>query len=379
MVKITILALILFVDNVYLQKCGSMLIFLNLNSGFIPSTEGGIQVKRIHNHLIQSITIILFIISISLPQNILGASLSFPFIVLSNYSKTMNIGEECTLIAVASTGALPKFKSSNSRVASVDTYGRITAKSAGTAKITAKIKDAEGSCKVTVEKTQITLSLKSLSLENGSDYQLKAKSSNGAKITFKSNKSSVASVDETGLITAKKPGEAVITVKADQTKVTCKVTVRQPVVKLNQTRVSLYRRQTFKLEAKITSKTKPVFKSNKKSIATVDEKGVITAIKHGTAIISVKADGVSKTCTVTVKSPKIQLREDSISMKKGEQKQIYAEVSSGNTPKFSSNKSSVATVDEKGVVTAFKKGEAVITISEDGTKAYCRIKVIEEQ
>jgi uncharacterized protein YjdB len=36
----------------------------------------------------------------------------------------------------------------------------------------------------------------------------------------------------------------------------------------------------------------------------VDEEGNITALKKGTATITVKVDGVSKTCKVTVKSPK---------------------------------------------------------------------------
>lgn len=322
---------------------------------------------------------VIFMTAILTPLNASAASASFPFIILSSYSKTMAIGEEATLIAVTSTGEIPRFKSSSSRVVSVDTYGRITAKSPGTAKITAKIKDAEGSCKVTVTKTEITLSQTSISLECHSSYELKTKTSNGAPVTFKSSRSSIASVDENGLIMAKKPGDAVITVKANQTKVTCKVKVRQPAVKLSQLNASLYRGQKFTLTAKISSKTKPVYKTNKKSIATVDEAGVVTAVKHGTAVITVKADGVSKTCKVTVKSPQIQLANNEISMFPGESKKIEAEVSSHNRPKYSSNKSSVAAVDENGVVTAFKKGSAVITVSEDGTKEYCRITVKEKK
>ncbi len=47
-----------------------------------------------------------------------------------------------------------------------------------------------------------------------------------------------------------------------------------------------------------------------KSIATVDENGKVTAIKHGTALITAKADGVSKTCEVVVEPPEINLESN---------------------------------------------------------------------
>lgn len=59
-----------------------------------------------------------------------------PVIILTRYSKTMAIGEEFGLIAIASNGKQPTFKSSKSSIASVNTYGRVTAKKAGTCKIT---------------------------------------------------------------------------------------------------------------------------------------------------------------------------------------------------------------------------------------------------
>ena len=80
-----------------------------------------------------------------------------PLIVLTKYSKTMAIGEEFGLIAVASNGKQPTFKSSKSSIASVNTYGLITAKKAGVCKITAKVKGAEASCKITVKPTTLTI------------------------------------------------------------------------------------------------------------------------------------------------------------------------------------------------------------------------------
>ena len=83
------------------------------------------------------------------------AASNIEFVVLSARSKTLKIGDEYYLLAVTSNGKKPVFKSSDAKVASVNTYGKITAKRAGTAKITAKIRNGEASCTIRVEKTQI--------------------------------------------------------------------------------------------------------------------------------------------------------------------------------------------------------------------------------
>ena len=195
-----------------------------------------------------------------------SASSGYEFILLDKYSTTMKIGDTCYLIAVTSTGKKPSFSSSNSAVASVNTYGKITAKKSGSATITAKIKNGEASCKVTVQKTSIQLSDKKISLEAGESKQLKASTSTGHPVTYKSSKSSIASVDENGKIFAKKPGTASITVTADKTSVKCKVTVKQPTVKLSKSSASLYRKKTLRLSVTSSSKNTPKWKSNKKSV-----------------------------------------------------------------------------------------------------------------
>ena len=117
--------------------------------------------------------------------NTVSAASGYEFVVLDRYAKTMKIGDEFYLLAITSTGKKPSFSSSSSSVASVNTYGKVTAKKAGTATITAKIKNGEASCKITVQKTSITLSAKSISLENGALAKLKATSSTGHPITYK--------------------------------------------------------------------------------------------------------------------------------------------------------------------------------------------------
>ncbi len=303
------------------------------------------------------------------------ASSGYEFVLLNATSKTMQIGDEFCLIAITSNGKKPSFSSSASSVASVSTYGRITAKKAGTATITAKIRNGEARCKVTVKKTEITLSAKSISLENGETRQLTAIVSTGHAPTYKSSKSSVASVSEKGLITAKKQGNTTVTVKADKSTATCKVTVRKTAITLSAKSISLENGETRQLTAKVSTGHAPTYKSSKSSIASVSEKGLVTAKKPGSATITVKADQSSATCKVTVRQPKVTLQKRSLTLYRTEKAKLSVTSTSKTKPKWKSNKKSVATVDENGTVTAVKHGTATITVTIDGVSKACEVTV----
>ncbi|MDK2807696.1 MAG: hypothetical protein PWP24_429 [Clostridiales bacterium] len=321
--------------------------------------------------------ILSIICSTLFPIHVKEASASdiLPFIVLSDYQKELAIHEDFSLIAFTSNGTIPKFKSSSSRIASVNTYGKITAKKAGTATITVKIKNAEASCKVTVQKTAIALEKSSASIERNESYQIKVKTSNGSLPTFKCNKSSVALVDETGCILGMKPGQAVITIKADGSTVRFSLTVKQPTVTLNKTKLTLYRGESSQLTARVSSNAFPKYTSSRSKVAAIDASGTITALKHGTATIRVKVDGITKLCEVTVKSPDIYLETQTIELKPGDTFSLNPVVSSGNLPSYKSSNTAVATVSEDGKITAQTKGHAIVTVSEDGTKVKCKITV----
>jgi uncharacterized protein YjdB len=223
------------------------------------------------------------------------------FVILSKYKNTLKIGQSFRLVGVATSGKTVKWKSSKSSVASVNTYGLVTAKKSGTCKITGKVSGAEASCEVTVLSTEIKLNAATVTLENGASFQLKASVSSGSEVTWKSSKSSVVMIEDNGKIYAQKVGQAVITASADGTKKTCKVTVKKPKVTLSQTSLTLAPEKSCKLTAKVSSGRTPVWKSKKSSVASVDDEGTVTALKEGFTIISCTVDGVKKECTVTVK------------------------------------------------------------------------------
>lgn len=132
-----------------------------------------------------------------------------------------------------------EWSSSDSNVATVEN-GKIVAKSAGTATITVKTTDGNktATCTVTVkekviEVSSISLNETSITLVVGESFQLVAtidpSNATNKTLTWTSSKNSYASVDSNGLVTAKKAGTAVITVKAPNGKKrTCSVKIVEP-------------------------------------------------------------------------------------------------------------------------------------------------------
>lgn len=297
------------------------------------------------------------------------------FIILSQYDTTVNIGDEFYIIAFTSTGKKVTWESSDSKIASVNKYGKVTAKKSGAAVVTAKMKDTYASCLVSVNKTSISINRTSANIQRGDSIKLTAVTSNGSKVTWKSRKPSIAVVDEYGTIIGKKPGETTITCSADGSQATCLVTVNSPSVILSQSHVTLYRGKTAQLYAKVSSNIKPKWKTNKKSVATVDQNGKITAIKNGTAVITAIVDGVSSSCEVIVEKPKIILSTEELTMKEGSTTKITATVSSGNSPTWSTSNPKIISINSKGQITAIKIGKAYVYAKEDGTKVRCTIYV----
>lgn len=323
------------------------------------------------------LSIVLLISSFPLQTVSAASTDTLSFIILSQYKATLDIGEEVYLLAITSNAKQATWKSSNSKIASVNTYGIITAKKYGSAVITAKIKNAEASCYVTVNKTNVVISTDSAEIERGATLKLSATTSNNSVVTWKSSKKSIATVDDYGTVTGLKPGQTAITANANGSSAVCIFTVKAPTIKLNKTTVSLYRTQSVSLSATVSSHIPPTWKTNKKSVAVVNANGTITAIKNGTATITATVDGVQSICEVTVMKPNITLNAEEITLKKGAGTTITATVSSGNLPTWSSSNSNIATIDSYGVISAKKKGKAYVYATEDGTKVRCTVNVTE--
>lgn len=124
------------------------------------------------------------------------------------------------------------YTSSNKKVATVNKNGVITAKKAGTAKITVKSGKKKFVMTVTVPKTKttkITGVLATVNVKKGKTYTLKAKLSpkgSDEKLTYSSSNKKIATVDKNGKIKGVKKGTVTITVKSGNVTMKCQVTVK---------------------------------------------------------------------------------------------------------------------------------------------------------
>ena len=123
-----------------------------------------------------------------------------------------------------------KYKSSNSKIAKVNKNGVVTAVRPGTVKITTKYKGKSHTTKVKVKKAKLSLNKKTIELNRGQKFTLKAFANKSGisnkNIKWTSNNSSIVSVNKNGILTTKKNGTATIYCKTTIGKVSAKVVVK---------------------------------------------------------------------------------------------------------------------------------------------------------
>ena len=117
--------------------------------------------------------------------------------------------------------------------------------------------------------------------------------------TYTSSNPKVAKVDANGKVTAVKKGSVIITATNNGVSGQVKITVKNPT--LNKKTVTLKKGKTAKLSVK-GSIGKVTYKSSNTKIAAVSSKGVIKAKKAGKVTITVKSNGITNKCKVTVKN-----------------------------------------------------------------------------
>ena len=110
------------------------------------------------------------------------------------------------------------WKSSNTKVATVNSKGVVTAKAKGTTVITASCGEYEVSCKVTVKTPSLKLTKTSATVKVGKTTKIAAKATPSGNITYKSSNSKIATVSSKGVVKGKKKGTAKITVTCNGVK-----------------------------------------------------------------------------------------------------------------------------------------------------------------
>lgn len=325
-------------------------------------------------------------------------------ISLDSEELEMNINSTHTLRATVipsdATNKTVTWTSSEPSIVKV-VNGKLTALAEGSAVITATCGGYSAICEISVvipiiEVSSITLSKSSLSITEGDSVTITASvhpsNATDKSIIWSSNDTDIAEVSESGVISAKVPGNCVITATANNGKfASCNLTVNERIIavssiSLSESNISLTEGDEHELIATIlpenaTNKT-ITWASSKNSVATVTN-GTITAVTSGSATITaITNNGKTASCVVNVSAlhipvSDITLNASSENVAVGSTFTLNATVSPNNASNksiiWSSSNTNIATV-VNGVVTAKGEGDVRITatsIDNSSVTAHC--------
>lgn len=256
---------------------------------------------------------------------------------------------------------------------------------------------------VAVPATAVALDATTQKLDTGKTFTLKATvapANTTDKVVWSSSNAAVAKVSEDGVVTAVKPGSAVITATAGIVKASCTVTVANPIIKATGAKITAPTRsiaagKKVQLKATVapsntTNKAVKWTTSNKK-VATVNSKGLVTFNKKAggkkVTITATSADGSKKYAKITLRCMKGSVKSIKLSgkttLKPGKTTKLKAKVTTVNgkankSVVWSSSNTKLATVDKNGKVKAVKgkKGTVKITArAVDGSRKKATIKI----
>ena len=260
---------------------------------------------------------------------------------------------------------------------------------------------------VTPTVNSVTVSPASATLDPNDTQQLTANvdatpASADKSVTWTSSNPSVATVSESGLVTAVAQGTATITATSnlDNTKSgTCNITVNAPAAPIPVTAIALNKStaiigigdsETLTINytpADANTGKAVAWISSNTSIATVDNSGKVTGVAVGTATITATSTtdaSITASCAVTVQAVAVtgvSINPTSANLQIGGSTDLtYTILPANATDKsvsWSSSNTAVANVNNNGHVSAVAAGTATITVTTtDGNKtATCSVTV----
>lgn len=334
-------------------------------------------------------------------------------LLLDQTSIRLVVGEERQLSpSTATYDGVYEWVSSDEKYVKVSDSGLVQGLAATVEDVTITVsqKLSDGSIKRATCKVRVVATAKDISL-NTTDLKLQVSERFTVVASFNPDRSdapiqwmvsdeniftiNVSTDKKSVVLTAKKPGTAVLTALNEDNYATavCKVTVLSPITSLSlsdsQMSVKL-NREVVRLNAtygpKDATDTELEWQSSDTSVATVDESGLVTLLKAGTTVITVKpvynvSPPIMAQCLITViqSSSGLTLEATQLSMDVGESKLLsYILTPAGSTSvvTWESMDSKVATISKTGLISAKKAGKTyIVATSDDGYSATCEVVV----
>lgn len=286
--------------------------------------------------------------------------------------------------------------SSDNTVATVSESGLITAVSEGVVVITLTNGDFSDYLIVTVNGVSFTASIditeQSVALDVDATYLL-SKTQNvldETLSTWSSSDETVATVSNTGLVTALAPGIAVITLENGTTYDYVAITVSEVVltysVDIDEESKTLNILDTYQLNTTldVPNGSVSVWSSSDETVAQVSNTGLVTAVSDGLAIITLTVDEATDFVVIQVLPDVITYAVDitetnqSLDVTDTYQLNTTLNVPVGSEAVWTSSDETVATVSSTGLITAVSEGTAVITLTIGDSVDYVLVEVLAE-
>ncbi len=286
------------------------------------------------------------------------------------------------------------YSSSDSSIISVDETGLINALKEGSSTITVTSKGGvkiEVSFNVLIPVSEISCDITDRhQIERGSSYDLSAHitvlpaNASNKEVEYLSSDESIATVDETGLITTLAKDNFSITVTSKDSDLISKtiyfisyVSVKSIDISSLEGQKTIYDKGTLDLKNLVkvlpvdATNTNITFESSNSDILTVNENGLVEALSSGKAVITIKAsDDVSASIEIEsyIKVTSIDVALDDTKIEKGSTLDLASLITiapidaTNKTLTYTSSNSSIISIDDKGLITGLAQGKSTITI-----------------
>ena len=350
-----------------------------------------------------AVILLLFTITLAVCAAGVSDADTTPTIEFDSPTLDLNVGETAFLTIEVTTSYTgnPEWKSDKPGIATVTGTGEtveIEAKSYGVAKITASVKYNDGSaqktltatCTVTVAKHLISIEVKpaSTNLAPGGTITLSVTydpaDTTEKGVTWSSQNNDVATVDQSGKVTAVKEGNVRIIATSTKGGISdyCQLTVssvKVSSVSIKNAPSSVNVNQSITLQAEVlpanaTDKS-VTWSSDNTNVLTVSSTGVVNGISAGTARVTVTTVGLDasgKACTATatievktVPTTGIEITPEQKTIEVDDEFRPTVNVkpaeATDKSVTWRSSDIKIATVSENGTITGVSPGKATIT------------------
>lgn len=156
-------------------------------------------------------------------------------------------------------------------------------------------------------------------------------------------------------------------------------------VKINPSELSVVVGESYQLSAVLepSGLTETIeWDASRRSVATVDENGLLKAVAVGKCIITATAGSCSAECTVEVVNQAVLMDPENLGMFVGDSRKLNLKVAASSlaseTVKWASSQPAVATVGEDGTVTAVAEGSSDVTATVGAYTVMCKVSVMKK-